>query len=116
MAQDGVVRVGEKLLLVERKRFDEARSRGMVGTVEAVSGDLVRLHGWQWVYRAVPSGYVRKDHPITVVMRLDNDVLAIVLPPTCQVADLNFVLRGNVLTITDGAGFEHVDTLHAPGG
>jgi hypothetical protein len=116
MAQEGVVRVGEKLLLVERKRFAEGRSRGFVGTIEAVSGDLVRVHGWQWVYRAVPSGYARKDNPATVVMRLDNDVLAMLLPDDCRVADLDFVLRGNMLTVSDGAGFEYVDTLHAPGG
>jgi hypothetical protein len=116
MAQDEVVRAGEKMLLVERKRFAEGRSRAMVGTVEAVSGDLVRLHGWQWVYRAVPSGYVRKDQPVTVVMRLDNDVLAMLLPDDCRIADLDFTLRGNFLTVRDGAGFEYIDTLHAPGG
>jgi hypothetical protein len=116
MGQDGVVRVGEKLLLVERKRFAEGRSRGIVGTVEAVSGDLIRLHGWQWIYRAVPSGYARKDHAVTVVMRLDNDVLAMVLPDDCRVEALSFTLRGNFLTVSDGAGFEYVDTLHAPGG
>jgi hypothetical protein len=114
--QDSVVRVGEKLLLVERKRFAEGRSRAIVGTVEATSGDLIRLHGWQWNYRAIPPGYVRKDHAITVVMRLDNDVLAMVLPGDCRVADLSFTLRGNFLTVSDGANFEYVDTLHAPGG
>jgi hypothetical protein len=116
MGQDGVVRSGEKLLIVERKRNAEGRSRGIVGTVDAVSGDLIRLHGWQSIYRAVPSGYVRKDQPVTVVMRLDNDVLAMVLPEDCRVADLGFTLRGNFLTVSDGAGFEYVDTLHAPGG
>ena len=114
--QDGVVRIGENLLLVERKRFAEGRSRGIVGTVEAASGDLIRVHGWQWTYRAVPPGYVRKDQAITVVMRLDNDILAMVLPDDCRVADLSFNLRGNFLTVSDGVGFEYVDTLHAPGG
>jgi hypothetical protein len=116
MAQDGVLRIGEKLLVVERKRYAEGRSRGLVGTVEAVSGDLVRLHGWQWVYRAVPSGYVRKDQALTVVVRLDNDILAMVLPQDCRVEALEFNLRGNLLTVSDGAGFDYVDTLHAPGG
>ena len=116
MSQESVVRPGENLLLVERKRFAEGRSRGLVGTIEAVSGDLVRLHGWQWTYRDVPSGYVRKDQPVTVVMRLDNDVLAMLLPDDCRVADLSFILHGNLLTVADGAGFEYVDTLHAPGG
>jgi hypothetical protein len=116
MGQDGVVRAGEKMLLVERKRFAEGRSRGIVGTVEAVAGDLIRLHGWQWTYRAVPPGYVRKDQPMTVVMRLDNDVLAVLLPDDCRVGQLSFALRGNYLTVSDGAGFEYVDPLHAPGG
>ena len=114
--REGIVRVGEKMLLAERKRYHEGRSRAFVGTVEAVDGDLVRLTGWQWTYRAVPPGYVRKDHAITVVMRLDNDILAMVLPDDCRVADLSFDLRGNYLTVSDGAGFEYVDTLHAPGG
>jgi hypothetical protein len=114
--QDGIVRVGEKLLMVERKRFSEGRSRAFVGTVEAISGDLIRMQGWQWVYRAVPPGYVRKDQPITVVMRLDNDVLTVLLPDACRIADLSFTLRGNYLTISDGGGFEYLDPLHAPGG
>jgi hypothetical protein len=113
---DGVVRAGEKLLIVERKRYAEGRSRAFVGEVEAVQGDLMRLHGWQWHWRAVPPGYVRKDVALTVVMRLDNDVLAVVLPADCHIAELAFEMRGNFLTIRDGHGFEYADPVHAPGG
>ncbi len=114
--RDGIVRVGEKLFIAERKRFQEGRSRAIVGTIDAVDGDLIRLTGWQWTYRSVPPGYARKDHAITVIMRLDNDLLAVVLPPACRIEELRLDLRGNYLTIRDGEGFEYVDPLHAPGG
>lgn len=106
---------GEKLLIMPRRRFDKAPVRVFVAEVLAVAGDLIRAKGWVHSYRAVPEGYIRKDDPFTFIARMDNDVLMVVLPPACEIADLVFELRGNLLKITDGAGFEWVDPQHVPG-
>jgi hypothetical protein len=106
---------GEKLLLMPRRRFEKAHVRVFACAVLAVAGDLIRAHGWVYSYRAVPEGYVRKDGAFTFFARLDNDILAVVLPPDCVIEHLVLDLRGNLLKIHDGAAFEWVDTQHVPG-
>jgi hypothetical protein len=106
---------GEKLLMMPRRRFEKASVRLFVAEVLAVAGDLLRAKGWVYSYRAVPEGYIRKDDPFTFIARMDNDVLIVVLPPGCRIENLVFDLRGNLLKVTDGAGFEWVDPQHVPG-
>jgi len=106
---------GEKLLMMPRRRFDKAPVRLFVCEVLAVAGDLIRARGWLYSYRALPEGYLRKEDPFTFVARLDNDVLAVVLPPDCRIESLEFDLRGNMLKVSDGAGFTWVDPQHVPG-
>lgn len=98
--------IGEKIHVIERRRFDTDLRRHFFGVVEAISEAAVRVVGYVFVYDPGSSAYVRLDANRTRVISLTSDGLIInVAPPETNPDAVRYDDSSGRLVVTDGGAF-----------
>jgi hypothetical protein len=101
-----VVDPGEKIHVIERRRFESDPRRHFFGVVDRSDGAVVRVTGYIFVYDSGSSTYVRSDKPRTRLISLTSSGLIInVVPGDVEVDAVRYSDDEGRLELTDGAGF-----------
>ena len=102
-----VIEIGEKLHIVTRRNFAEDLRRHFAGTVEAVAGGLVRLHGYTFVFNPNALEYRRRPEVRTRIFNLgDAQLIVNVISSQVQVDELEYRMQDGRLVVTDGKRFK----------
>lgn len=98
--------VGEKVHVIERRRFDTDLRRHFCGVIEAVSDVAFRAIGHIFVYDPGSSSYTRIDSKRTRLIPLASDGYIInVLPPETDIDSVRYDDSSGRLVVTDGGVF-----------
>ena len=102
-----VLRVGEKIHIAVRRRFEGDLRRHFAGQVEAVAGSVVRLVGCAFVWSNRKGEFERRpESRVRIIDVADGAYIVNVLPGEVRVAGLCYrISDDNRLILTDGAGF-----------
>lgn len=98
--------IGEKVHVIERRRFDTDLRRHFMGVVEAVSDIAFRAVGFVFVYDPGSSSYTRLDAERRRVITLASDGFIInVAPPETDIDAVRYDDSSGRLVVTDGGVF-----------
>jgi hypothetical protein len=101
-----VVDVGEKIHIITRRSYKEDVRRHFAGIVTAVSGVVIRIEGYLFVFNPVTLEYVRRPELRTKIVGLgDANQIATLLPRNVVLKRLGYVVREGRLVVTDGTDF-----------
>lgn len=97
---------GDKVHVIERRRFDTDLRRHFVGVVEASTDVAFRAAGYVFVYDPSSSTYVRLERRRTRIMPLASDGIIInVVPPDTDIEATRYDDTSGRLVVTDGGTF-----------
>lgn len=98
--------IGEKVHVIERRRFDTDLRRHFFGVVEAASEVAFRAVGYVFVYDPGSSRYVRLDTQRTRIIPLASEGIIInVAPPETNTDTVEYDDSTGRLVVTDGGAF-----------
>jgi hypothetical protein len=104
-----VVEAGDKLHIITRRNFVDDLRRHFAGSVVAVSGGLIRLQGYAFVFKDKASGYRRKPEFRTRIFGVgDARLIILVLPREVVIDRLTYQMDSysGSLILTDGSAFK----------
>ena len=97
---------GEKVHIIERRRFEGDIRRHFAGEVDDASGSHIRVRGHSFVYSPRRREFVRRSDERIRVFTLDSGLVVNIMPPTIAIADVRYVHSGTGLKVTDGRTFQ----------
>ncbi len=101
-----VIELGEKIHVITRRNFPEEVRRHYAGTVEAVSGAIIRTHGYTFVFNPTALEYRRRPEVRTRLFGIaDGQHIINVLPADVVVDELRYLTLEGRLMVTDGRRF-----------
>jgi hypothetical protein len=101
-----LVQPGEKLHIVERRRFENDVRRHFVGEVDDVKDLAVRITGYTFIFNGAKNEYVRKPEKRTRIVSLSDDAnLVNILPRHADTKSVSYVVQDRTLMVTDGRTF-----------
>ena len=112
-APEPVVRQGDKLYVTEFAITGTHARHYFAGEVTGVSGDVIRLDGYDFVYDESSGAFTRNPWRWKRIIRLDNAFVFFVLPEDCKLDALHLERDGTELIITEGGSYLLVDTGHS---
>ena len=102
-----VLDVGEKIHVMERRRFESDLRRHFLGVVEAVGALSIRATGYAFVYDPGSSTYIRMTEQRTRLIPLGAaGVIINVLPPESALEEARYEEEHGRLVVTDGSAFK----------
>ncbi len=102
-----VIAQGNKLHIITRRLFDSDLRRHFAGVVEEVSGTLIRIKGYVFVFDESENQFVRRDEERTRVFPISDSGLIInILPAEVDLPQLKYEIdaQGHRM-LTDGRAF-----------
>jgi len=112
-ATSAAIAAGDKLYVTEITGDPGARRHHFAGEVTGLTGDIVRLAGYEFVYDEPSGNFEPKPWMSERILRLDNAMVFYVLPADCVVENLVHERNGQELVITHGGSFRLVDTKYS---
>lgn len=103
--RESALTVGEKLHIVERRKFDNDPRRHFVGEVQFVSEHHLRVEGNQYVFNPSTGLFERIEPRRVRVFAIDNQIGLTILPPDFDLATIAYKRVRNELQFCDGSGF-----------
>ena len=102
-----IIKKGDKLHIITRRLFDGDLRRHFVGEVEEVSGDLVLLAGFAFIFSPNTNDYVRMPERRQRIFGLASSGLVInFIPGEVIIDDLVYwINRENRLVLTNGSAY-----------
>ena len=101
-----LIETGERVHIIERRRFDTDVRRHFFGVVDRVDGLAIRTTGYSFVYDSSATTFVRHDAPRTRVIPLTADLIVTIAPPGTNPEDVRYDFsEAGKLTVTDGGAF-----------
>ena len=98
-----VLKTGEKIHVISRRRFPEEVRRHFAGEVKAVSESVIRAEGYVFVFDSGRNEYLRReDRRNKIVSLADSGNIINVIPKETALEDLCYELKENRLVVTDG--------------
>jgi hypothetical protein len=99
-----LLKIGEKIHLIHRRRFDRDVRRHFVGSVEDYELGLARLHGYTFVTDDLNKHeFVRRPDLRTKIAALaSGEFIVNVLPPEVDLEKVRYEQRERRLIVTDG--------------
>lgn len=95
------IEVGEKVHVVEHRRFEKDFRRHFVGVVETTSANTFRLKGFLFVYDPGTDKFIKKETERVRVFCLDNLISITILPPETDLNRAEYSLKTGELVFTD---------------
>lgn len=104
---DRVIEVGEKVHIITRRIFKEDVRRHFAGTVTAISGPLIRVEGYSFIFNPVTLEYVFRPEFRTRVFGIgDSNEIINVIPKGSVLERMRYALSNGRLVVTDGMAME----------
>jgi hypothetical protein len=106
--QAAIIKRGENILVIHRRRFDKDIRRHFVGAVEAYEDGIVRASGYVFVNDDLNKHLFTKrpDRRTKLVPVGSGDVIVNVIPHTVDIEQVQYELAERTLWITDGNGWK----------
>lgn len=106
---DPVINPGDKFHIITRRLFPEDVRRHMVGEVVTVSGALIEVRGYVFVYTPGTGEYRRHREARTRILSpADAGSIVTKLPPTVDIESVEYKVIAERLVATDNKTF-HLD-------
>ena len=103
---DSVIAVGDKLHIMTRRLFEEDVRRHFAGQVLAVSGALVEVEGYTFIFHPGVNEYRRLPELRTRVFSIGEAAYIVnKIPRAVDVETLGYLKKDNRLVVTDGGSF-----------
>lgn len=108
MTTAAILKPGEKIHVIHRRRFDKDIRRHFVGTVEAFAAGVVRATGYVFVIDDLKEHLFikRPDRRTKLIPLASGDVIVNVLPDAVDIEAVAYKLEDRVLWVTDGNGWK----------
>jgi hypothetical protein len=104
-----ILKKGEKVHLIHRRRFESEARRHFVGVVEDYEGGVARVSGYVFAVDRSKYVFVRRPEKRTrIVSLISGDLLANVIPPEVDLEKIHYKVENKVTRVTDGANW-HLD-------
>lgn len=101
-----LIEIGERVHIIERRRFDTDVRRHFFGVVDRVEGLAIRTTGYSFVYDPSATTFVRHDALRTRVIPLTSDLIVTIAPPGTSPEDVRYDFsEAGKLTVTDDGTF-----------
>lgn len=106
--KSSILKPGEKIHVIHRRRFDKDIRRHFVGTVEAYEAGLIRATGYVFVVDELNQHLFTKrpDRRTKLIPLASGDVIVNVLPEDLDTEQVRYELDGRKLWVTDGNGWK----------
>jgi hypothetical protein len=111
-----VLEPGDKIHIVEHRRFQEDIRRHFIGEVEAATDQALRATGYLFLYEKQAASFTRDDEPRTRVFAIENTVGITVLPPETDIDNVAYQRDDKGLAINDRAGVRFGIGIFGPSG
>jgi hypothetical protein len=100
------IKVGDKLHVITRRRFEDDVRRHFVGEVTAMTGDLQEIQGYAFIFESGTNMYTRGPKSRTRLFALGQEGYIVTkLPADVAIASLEYRLVERRLVVTDGGTF-----------
>jgi len=101
-----VVKIGEKLHIITRRKFDQDLRRHFVGIVLALEGSIVRMEGYTFVFDAHKDVYIKRpEKRIRIFDLSDSGHIVNVIPKEAELEKVTYKISELRLFVTDGKSF-----------
>lgn len=101
-----VIEIGDKVHVIARRLFEGDLRRHFAGEVTALSGDMIRLEGYTFVYNPWKNAYEKHTGKRTRIISVaDSGNIINVIPKEVSLDLLHYEFTNDILVITDDAGF-----------
>lgn len=101
-----IIKVGEKLHIIERRYFESDPRRHFIGEVLSVAHDMIRIRGRVWIYDTVKNRFVEKPEVRERAMILGERHIVNVLPADLDINELVYeTTDASVLIVTNHKGY-----------
>ena len=99
-----VLKVGEKIHVIVRRRWEDDIQRHCVGEVTEAGESVVRVKGYVFVFNPATNEYVKRPELRDRIVSLtDSGNIINILPPTVDLAKVSYRMSKNRrLIVTDG--------------
>ena len=106
--KQAILKPGENIHVIHRRRFDKDIRRHFVGTVEAYEAGVVRAGGYVFVVDELNEHLFAKrpDRRTKLIPLASGDVIVNVLPEDLDIEQVRYELDGRKLWVTDGNGWK----------
>jgi len=103
-----ILKRGENILVIHRRRFDKDIRRHFIGTVDAYEDGVARASGYVFVIDDLNKHLFMKrpDRRTKLVPIGSGDVIVNILPEPVDIEEVRYVLSERTLWITDGNGWK----------
>lgn len=103
---DPAIKVGDKLHIITRRRFENDVRRHFVGEVTAIFGELQEIRGYAFVFEPGINVYRKRPELRTRLFSIGQDGFIVTKIPTgIDVASLQYRVLEKRLVVTDGGSF-----------
>lgn len=106
--QTAILKPGEQVLVIHRRRFDKDIRRHFVGTVEAYQDGIARASEYVFVIDDLNKHLFikRPDRRTKLIPIASGDVIVNVIPDLVDIEAVRYVLADRTLWGTDGHGWK----------
>lgn len=105
--KSSILKPGEKIHVIHRRRFEKDIRRHFVGTIEAYEAGVARATGYVFVVDELNEHLFTKrpDRRTKLIPLASGDVIVNVLPEDLDTEQVRYELDGRKLWVTDGNGW-----------
>ena len=106
--KSSILKPGEKIHVIHRRRFEKDIRRHFVGTIEAYEAGVARATGYVFVVDELNEHLFTKrpDRRTKLIPLASGDVIVNVLPEDLDLEQVRYELDGRKLWVTDGNGWK----------
>ena len=98
-----ILDIGEKIHIIEKRRFAEDVRRHFVGEVTRCSDSAFRITGYAWIFDKLRSTYIRQLEMRERVISFEGDLIINVLPQDVNISQVKYTRDPNLgLMVVDG--------------
>jgi hypothetical protein len=99
-----ILKQGEKIHVIHRRRYEREPHRHFVGIVEAYESGLARVNGHVYTVDTVKSAFFRRPDKRTRILAIGSgDLLVNVVPPEVDLEKIVYKLEKKSVRVTDGS-------------
>lgn len=104
---DSAIKVGDKLHIITRRRFDSDGRRHFAGEVTAISGELQELQGYAFVFESGINEFRRRPEPRVRLFSVGQEGYIVTkIPAEIDLTSLTYRIVDRHLVVTDGGAFK----------
>jgi hypothetical protein len=99
-----ILKPGEKLHVIHRRRLEREPHRHFVGAVEAYENGVARVTGYVYTVDTVKSAFFKRPDKRTRILAISSgDLLVNVLPDHVDLENIVYKLEKKSVRVTDGS-------------